>query len=242
MKRNTGLNSDKKGFTLAETLITVTILGVIAAITLSSIFRFYEKSVNVTKLKKAYSRISNAFQETLIASNCQFISCAIENNNVPYNNTSSYDVQLERLKVFFPEIKKNDDFSCIPKDIYSLNGYKYSTSSGIYKFGGQNLYSYCLKDVGLLISNSGLSQQINCYSKSSWARCYYGYIYTGKKNGKAVLGKNLFGIQNSNGGEENLQPLQDGDCITNKTDIDENFPNGAGCTKKIIQDGWKINY
>jgi len=47
-----------KGFTLAEVLITLVIIGVISAITVPTIITKYQKEQTVTKLKKAYSSLS----------------------------------------------------------------------------------------------------------------------------------------------------------------------------------------
>ncbi len=49
----------KKGFTLAEVLITLAIIGVVAALTIPSVVRNYQKTQTVTKLKKTYSALAN---------------------------------------------------------------------------------------------------------------------------------------------------------------------------------------
>ena len=51
----------KKGFTLAEVLITLGIIGVVVALTLPTLIQNYQKFVTVNRLKKEYSVISNAF-------------------------------------------------------------------------------------------------------------------------------------------------------------------------------------
>ena len=51
----------KKAFTLAETLITLVIIGVIAAICVPVIFNNYQEQERAAKVKKAYSTISRAF-------------------------------------------------------------------------------------------------------------------------------------------------------------------------------------
>ena len=53
-------NSRKIAFTLAEVLITLGIIGVVAALTLPSLVQNYRKSVVENKLKASYSIISNA--------------------------------------------------------------------------------------------------------------------------------------------------------------------------------------
>lgn len=51
----------KKGFTLAEVLITLGVIGVVAAMTLPTLIQHHKEKVATTKLKKAYSTLSNAY-------------------------------------------------------------------------------------------------------------------------------------------------------------------------------------
>ena len=51
-----------KGFTLAEVLITLGIIGVVAAITIPSLIKSYQKHVTITKLQKAISVLSQAYK------------------------------------------------------------------------------------------------------------------------------------------------------------------------------------
>lgn len=50
------------GFTLAEVLITLGIIGVVAALTLPSVIQKYQKKVTVERLKKSYSTLAQAVQ------------------------------------------------------------------------------------------------------------------------------------------------------------------------------------
>ncbi len=52
----------KKGFTLAEVLITLGIIGVVAALTLPSLVAKYKEKQYVTALKKAVSILDNAYR------------------------------------------------------------------------------------------------------------------------------------------------------------------------------------
>lgn len=52
----------KKGFTLAEVLITLGIIGVVTALTLPLLTAKYEKVVTVARLKKDYAILSNALE------------------------------------------------------------------------------------------------------------------------------------------------------------------------------------
>lgn len=50
----------KKGFTLAEVLITLGIIGVVAAMTMPTLINNINNKQNIAALKKAYSLISQA--------------------------------------------------------------------------------------------------------------------------------------------------------------------------------------
>ncbi len=52
----------KKGFTLAEVLITLGIIGIVAAITIPGLIAKYQKDAAVTKLKRAISVINQAYK------------------------------------------------------------------------------------------------------------------------------------------------------------------------------------
>ena len=58
---NTGWNK-KKGFTLAETLIVMSIIGVVSALTIPTIIKSYNKRVLETKLIKFYTEMNQALK------------------------------------------------------------------------------------------------------------------------------------------------------------------------------------
>ena len=55
-----------KAFTLAEVLITMAIIGLVAAITIPSLVQKYQEKARVTALKKAYSVLNQAVQMAVI--------------------------------------------------------------------------------------------------------------------------------------------------------------------------------
>ena len=57
--------SRKIAFTLAEVLITLGIIGVVAALTIPSVIQNYKKQVTVTQLKKAYSTLGQVVQKSI---------------------------------------------------------------------------------------------------------------------------------------------------------------------------------
>ena len=55
-------SKNKRAFTLAEVLITLVIIGVIAAITVPTLVNSYTQQTYISALKKNYSVLSNAFK------------------------------------------------------------------------------------------------------------------------------------------------------------------------------------
>lgn len=64
----------KGAFTLAEVLITLGIIGVVAALTLPSLIQKYQEQVLENQLKKMYSTISQGIQKAMA-----FIDSVIQN-------------------------------------------------------------------------------------------------------------------------------------------------------------------
>ncbi len=54
------LRSKKHGFTLAEVLITLAIIGIVAALTIPAVVNNYQKTQTLTQLRKAYSQLNQA--------------------------------------------------------------------------------------------------------------------------------------------------------------------------------------
>ena len=63
-----------KGFTLAEVLITLGIIGVVAALTLPSLIQNYQKQVWVNQLKKTVSVLENGFKLIMTTENVDKLS------------------------------------------------------------------------------------------------------------------------------------------------------------------------
>ena len=58
------IKADKKGFTLAETLIALTLIGVIAAMVMSNLIANTMKQQTIAKLQKTNTVLSQVFKKT----------------------------------------------------------------------------------------------------------------------------------------------------------------------------------
>ena len=117
----------KAAFTLAEVLITLGIIGVVAALTLSNLIANYQKKQTVQQLKTAYSLLSQAVEQS-ISENGEIDDWDYTLNTNTFNETYI----LPYLKI----VKKCDGGKCIKTDnfngYYELNGNKYTRISGSY--------------------------------------------------------------------------------------------------------------
>ena len=61
---------NKKGFTLAEVLIVLGIIGIVAQVTLPSLVKSYQKTIYVSSLKKAYTEFNQALIQIAADNGC----------------------------------------------------------------------------------------------------------------------------------------------------------------------------
>ena len=80
----------KKGFTLAEVLITLVVIGVIAALTIPTVVNKYKKQEVASKLKKFYSNMQQAINMYLYSE-----SMSPEQMLFPQEAIGSYDKTIE---------------------------------------------------------------------------------------------------------------------------------------------------
>ncbi len=104
------VQDDKYGFTLAEVLITLGIIGIVAAMTLPTLIQNYQKNLTVTRLKHFYSLMSQAFERAKLDSGDYYT----------WDSNKSGEAELQWLqKYLLPYIKYT---SSDVKDKYALIG------------------------------------------------------------------------------------------------------------------------
>lgn len=101
----------KKAFTLAEVLITLGIIGIVAAMTMPVIIEKHQKKVVATSLKKFYTSINQAVQQSVV-DNGDIIYWTYPTTSNSFQETLAfYDTYLRKyinaLKV--EEIQKDDE-------------------------------------------------------------------------------------------------------------------------------------
>lgn len=128
-------HSHSQGFTLAEVLITLGIIGVVAALTLPILIGNYKKTAYVTGLQKAYSVLNNMTKTAMAKDE---VSTFIDTDlgqawNERYEGADDFENQL---RSFFPnavEFFKNKYYSQLycPREYSDVSGCQYYGSTGL---------------------------------------------------------------------------------------------------------------
>lgn len=225
---NTITTSKKVAFTLAEVLITLGIIGVVAALTMPSLVAKYEKQRTVTQLKKAYSEIA----QSLKLAEVEHGAMTEWYGNWPDTVGSEW---LNNNKDFLENyLGKNIKFvkTCVPT---SEECWKVSEDiSSDHVFG--NLYKQ--KFVSALTASG--------YSIYCWVGGDNNYIgnhaqifidVDGPNRGKQALGKDIFRmIYFFKTGKESIAT-----STINRDQAFENCEQYGDCLKLIMLDNWKIS-
>ena len=220
-------------FTLAEVLITLGIIGVVAAITMPVLISKYQNKVYVTQLKKAYSEISQALKLYMVNNGAETLTDAgMTSQDAANEFINKYMIKATECttenanKCFAHTYKALDGTSKdekVPSDIANAKSYVLANGSVIrfhHKISNH-------KVLNLHVDVNGRKGP-NVYGKDKFVI----YIYnngllddivgnTGNSNGNAPLTKEQR--------EESFNTW----CINNGT---------GGCFGKILNDNWEINY
>ena len=222
----------KRTFTLVEILITLTILGIVAALTLPPLVSSYKKKVYATSLKKVYNQIVTSAQavindengnETIFDENGDKLDITPGFYTTTAGMSDSTDITGARyfLKNYFKYIDigtPTPPSSILPQS-YTANGQD---------IGSLNTYFNCIKmpDNAVICMHSvnGILRVI--------------VDINGKENPNAT-GLDVFVMNITNDG--NLEDLSEEDNCNNIGEGANAIEQYAsGCLNKVINAGWKI--
>ncbi len=206
-----------KGFTLAEVLITLGVIGVVAVMTLPTVVQNYQKQAVVNKLKKSYTNLQNALQNSMS-----------ENGDM-----STWDFPDDPYLFFDKYIAP------YYKRIADENGGEHP----IYTIDGVSFISYpkwiALPDV------TSVCIERKIYDEYYWMFIDINAKKEPNRLGKDIFMLNLFPKSNKlmfhSQGQTNEQLKSDylGGGYQCQKGTNERYAGGK-CGAKIMQDGWKI--
>ena len=218
-----------RAFTLAEVLVTLGIIGVVAAMTMPSLIVNYQKQQTVTRLKKSY----NILYQTLVRNEADDNDIIID-ASAPTIQTS-IDYVETYLAPYMQIIKKCGTDTTGECEFYAkgLNG---STMSGI---------EHCNNTSTKIFLNDGV-EIMPCITTNANYMQFYIDINGNKKPN--VVGKDVFAfeyaLKTDNSLYKKLFPRFNYDTVEDHIADQENRcnknQNGLACASLIMVDGWQM--
>lgn len=241
-----------KGFTLSEVLITLGIIGIIAAFTIPGVISKYNKKVTEENLKVAYSLLSQAIQmsEEQNGSVEYWNIIDIEEDGsfaqryiFPYLNlTQNCGLAMHNKSCFFSGSNQNGWFDMSGGD-----------TSGGYGGYGASYFSSAVLSNGMIIgviNKKGLWNSVKIAIDINGRRCeqkigkdvFYFYVCDGnRQNKKTGLQTNPLCTDQTR--TKIISEASDyytyGNCATKGSNGNGHFL-GEKCTDLIMKEGWKI--
>jgi len=119
--------SFRLGFTLAEILITLAIIGIVAALTIPSLINFAQEQQFVSGLLKEYSVISDAVGQWAAENNCEDIGICLVGD---CSNFKGIESKLKIAGAYYDSTGLDgngnaialSDVSWLPTDSFNING------------------------------------------------------------------------------------------------------------------------
>ena len=238
--------NNKFAFTLAEVLITLSILGIVAAISIPSIINNYQKQATVSRLKMAYSMLDRLTQQSYIENG--YPQAGSITNEIFDKYYRPY-LNITKDCGYRSHSKYEKEKGCLKNDkMYTLSNVDNSSGGG---YGYDTYYSVVLKNgmslgvwnrpttlpdhpIAFLVDIDGPNrgdskkgQDIFMFAYHSANAVQSNCTYTGLMNGYFVPRLHA----------------QKG-CIVSRQHFLDNCKEGTsgeGCSGLIIKDGWKIS-
>lgn len=230
----------KKGFTLSEILICLGIVGTVAALTIPSVMKNYQKRVLTTQLQKTYLQISTAAQTIMDTEHVDnFYNTSVANcpsNNCPTGIT-------DWMNNYFLPIKKNCGKGGKNQCIAGVAADSYKTLDGTN--AGAIGDRYCIQTsdgaaiCGLYNNKVGNNLAQPCLT------------VVVDVNGPAepnIIGRDVFSMDIHTDGSisdygsgcgDNAYGCPASECGTRVGNI---FERTCGCLTSVVEAGWKMEY
>lgn len=229
-----------RAFTLSEVLITLTVIGVVAAITLPPLIQNYQKHVLVNRLKKSVSTVENGFKLAMAEDETDNIYDTtmfktMENTDIFDND--AFDSFMREFRKYFKVIKSDYAFD----DFYIL-GYKY--------LGGNQIEGLDEHAAIYLTDNQIIFPLIFTNPGTKKMKCWIDIDVNGLK-GPNVYGRDRFSFYISESGhmiadlsKEYIEyfGVNEYNHWKNRRACNPEQNSGAGCAARIIENGWKMDY
>lgn len=205
----------RKALTIGELLITMTVIGVIAALVLPSFLKDYHNKLFTTRLKKTYETITSAMEQACIDSNVSSF------NQTPYAKVGATEKQAEFLNKYF----KLSGSAVTSGDRPFAKTYR--------KMGSNTGESLSLPASAYARLKSGEAIDLMC---ETLTECIV-TVDLNSTDGPNVGGRDMFRFRIDTADKKIISHVDSSRCNNENKDI-----YGHGCLNKIIEDNWVMKY
>lgn len=207
-----------KAFTLAETLVVMGIIGVVAALTIPNLSSSTANKENVARVQKAYSTINEAFERVQAEyGNIQ----RWPNRDFGWNGNNDTDFFANRMSEYLKVSKncaRNANQGCMASSVKFLNGT--STTSGYSAVTDADTSAYKM----ILADGTGLAIQVVSGS------IFMNVDIDGPRKGSGTIGKDWFRFVYDASSTKKVIPA-------NTSNLTSSFSSGEGLTAWVIETG-----
>ena len=241
----------KKGFTLAEVLITLGVIGVVAAMTLPILVQNYQKMVWVNQLKKSYSVLEQGFQKMMADEEVDNLMDVSIFSSL--KNDCTFGYSSEECKPF------NDGLKKYFKGDYVKVGHAecFLWDKNFCDENQDDVYLHMPDGITVLfnfVPSSRFASVCEIIKSNGGHMCYsVGNVWLdiNGDRGPNQYGRDIFNFSISNNGKlygiggkdwylfDNFGSLSGYTIGKNCTDKNG---DGSACTGYIIENGWKMDY
>lgn len=230
----------EKGFTLAEVLITLVIIGIVAAMTIPTLISDTQKREYPIRLAQAFSTLSQAVKMAQVEygdiSTWEYRSLFGTSYTDNWKATKNY---VE--KYFTPYLKYAKNYGVVDYASIGLEGYKTKKGEMYRASDRQNYILEMANGTYILFGfNNFVDEEDNTYFADP-----YMFIDVNGKKGPNVTGQDLYMFMLSYernrletfGQEKSRDRLLE---LCNKNSTDNSLDSNLNCTALIQMDGWKF--
>ena len=251
-------------FNFSEVLLTITVIGIVGALTMPGLISSYEKKVYVSQLQKALSQFEQAMQNVMVRHECTDIVCSGlfsgDSNSAEWNN--KMDEEMKKSIKVIRSAKSGEAFDSNVKSVYlkprdafttnmdwaATDGYKFITPDGVFYHVKTRNCEPTPKADSAIITNFCADVTIDVNSKNrpnQYGRDLFtfvvgqnGHLYPIGGVEYVIAMEGDEGLNGSNYWVNNM----DG-CVGDvKNDYKITSAKGTTCAARIMGSGWKMEY
>ena len=248
-------------FTLAEVLIVLGIIGLIAEMTIPTLMADFQKQMQIVGLKKAYSEINQAVVQMAIAGGCPIdLSCNDVFNNTsgdPFVATTKTGNEFKKYFKLAKDCGATEETNPPPEPCFSPTTSYYFDGSGGRSFAACMFYSFTTVDgFNIMVDGNGF-----CVDKSPDHTNYNtnqvcGSVYVDVNGFKKPnnMGRDIFEFYITNGKGPAIYPRGGSELLDSPSDwswsdssgtpqlCTPSKPYGWYCAARIMEQGWQMKY